>query len=618
MDARSRKITIGFYLPLMMALLVTMIYTNGLKNPLLREDRSAVLSNPLITEDNGICLLWGTATPTSEQKQSQSYQPIAMTSYWINYRLLGPLPAEIGYRIGNLIILAGLSIVTAFWIASFTGHTTAWLVTGLFTAHPIIANCVHVISGRAQLLALLGIVSFALIQRRAMLRGQINWAKTLLAIMAAIIAFGSDTTGLLLIPLAAIQAWLGPDPGKSHQEWLKLTGSDKPILDDLKPTHWKTAAILLITGFIYGWGRYQAGGWNFSFEPGENDLTGNPLLGLPWLEKTPAALSLVTFYARQIFWPSTTLNTIPQTLPTWTDMPVIVGASVLVLAILLWISCLKKRSWLSLAIGLGLGQYLLVGHLLLAGPLYAENRLALPAGLGAIMISAALIHAIIKTSPRRRAVVAIAVAAAVVVMGGLIVVHNAQCANIVVMRRADLEKQVMNPTAMFLYGDALAETGKTEEALVWIENAVARKPDTIEGREKLAELYLLAGRPGSAIEQYEKILSFRPQDIHSRTRLAAMAMNQNHWAQAEKHLDALGHAAMDLAEVTLMKAQIASARGDLVHARQLYEQLLNRWPEHDLAQHEYQELIKKIEKLYSLPSATTMPDNPFSPQNITP
>lgn len=239
-----------------------------------------------------------------------------------------------------------------------------------------------------------------------------------------------------------------------------------------------------------------------------------------------------------------------------------------------------------------MGQYAMVGHLLLAAPVYAAQRFALPMALAGTMFLTELIRRFTQHDARRRAVVAIPVALAVVGLGVSTWIYNSRCRSASSMYLMDLERQPGNPVAMYRFGSALMEAGRFSEALPWLEGAADRRPDSIQVRERLADVLLLLGRPDQAQEQYRRMLDHHPQSIEARTQLAEFALARQNLAEAETLLLAARDIAPQDARIWRGLARVAAARRHPDEAVRHYQKALQLSPHDEVLRREYERLTQ--------------------------
>lgn len=162
--------------PLLVAVVAAAVYTSALRNdfalddvPLVRDDprvQSLARLGELVAEP-----YWG------EGSTAGLYRPVTSASYAVNRALTGAGAA--GFHAGNLLLHAAISVLV--WLTARRAGTvygTALAAALLFAVHPVHAEAVANIAGRAELLA----AGFALAAWLAHRRGRLLLAGALFAL----------------------------------------------------------------------------------------------------------------------------------------------------------------------------------------------------------------------------------------------------------------------------------------------------------------------------------------------------------------------------------------------------------------------------------------------------
>lgn len=137
------------------------------------------------------------------QMQQAQTRPIVLArrglTHWLNWAQLhqfGAVPWQ--FRVGNLILAA----IVIGLVALFTHRLglTAWIAAGIMALHPLLIETVATLSGRAELVAAIGVITACLIATT----GQVTLWRA--GLSAACLAFGllgkeSAIVGLALVPL---------------------------------------------------------------------------------------------------------------------------------------------------------------------------------------------------------------------------------------------------------------------------------------------------------------------------------------------------------------------------------------------------------------------------------
>jgi protein O-mannosyl-transferase len=141
-------------------------YSNSLHAPFLMDSNQVVLSDPRVraaTSGDLARILSEPYTPLTGL-----YRPVTTLSYLFNYAVLSNGPSQTGYHWFNLI-LHGVTaaLVYALALAVFEQLPVAVLVTAIWSLHPVQAEAVTNIVGRADMLAAFGVLAALFCHRKA-------------------------------------------------------------------------------------------------------------------------------------------------------------------------------------------------------------------------------------------------------------------------------------------------------------------------------------------------------------------------------------------------------------------------------------------------------------------
>ena len=533
MPSDSRLSTVErVLLPLAMLLLVMAQYLNALgRASFLLDDHRAIETQPDVTERAGLARLWGHAADPSQPEAVAQYRPLTVLSYQLTARLSAPGHLEPKtFRWVNLVLLALVGICTAWWLRWVVSPPMAWSASFVLVAHPTNVEAINCISGRAELLAVLGLLIFALQQRWAIQNRRWTLWRGGAALLGAILALGASFTGLLLLPLALAQRWSGhkrrplpprrptkgaaPRPRGPGEPAPQVVAQPPPMLS-AQQSHLVSVVTALVVAaalLAFATGRTLALGghghaWPDPAAPRWGDLYPNPILELSWPGRIPVALGLAGLYARQLVWPDLSANLIPAELPGWGSLSPWLGAAVIAagLGALAW--AIRRRSWTLIPLALAGGHYLMVSQVLLVLPQYASNRLMLPFTLAAV----ALLAAVMVT------------AAATLALSIWVVVLNTGFESDGQMIQADWERQLSNPTAIYRQALWLADhAGNFDKACDHLNEALACRPGSVQARLTLAEMELHRGNRERAASLYREVLAEHPGDSRALAGLEQM------------------------------------------------------------------------------------------------
>jgi len=571
------RINLRHFLPLAMVVFVFSLHGSALFNPFFSSDLERIVDNPVVTEAAG----WQRVLGFAERDAATApiYRPATELSYWLNARLTGVQP--FGFRAVNLLLLALLGWMLAAWLQGYVHTAPAWFAGAFVVAHPITAESVNVIVGRADLLALIGVFGFAAIQQRAICR-EWTFARAVGCLLLATLAIASKETGLLVAPIALAQPLVRqPEMGRS--------------VPGPRLKHWLPPVVLVSVALVaYVFARFDQIGSALSPRPIAYQLTDNPLLGTAFAERWPSAMSLTWHYFAQVFWPNTSANQTPWPLPTAGDPSVWLGALVLAVTVGLTVRLILKRSWLVTAMALVVGQLLLVGQWLVPIGPYASNRLALPFLVAAAMFGACLMERLSEASRRKRA--AMLIPGGVVVLLMVISVANTHrmWSGVLPRASADVMADPENPITRYHFGMALLAHGQTDKAMGHLAFAASHEPTPGQGHIGYAGALASVGNVDSAHRHYQVVLKHHPNNAAALKRVAELCLFLGDLEHAADHLGRLPDSEMDQPDVLHLRARLAEAQGDIAQALAHYRELLEQHPQHTAGE-DYQALQKKLD-----------------------
>lgn len=569
------------FLPLAMVIFVFSLHGTALFNPFFGSDLDRIVDNPAVTQADG----WQQVLGLAERDGSGDpiFRPATELTYWLNAQLTGLQP--LGFRVVNLLLLAVMGWMLAAWLQGYAHTAPAWFAAAFVVAHPLIAEPVNVIVGRADFLALIGVFGFAALQQRAITRGW-NAARIIGCLLMAALAITAKETGLLVAPIALIQPLVRQPELDPH-----FAGTPR-----LK--HWlPPVAVVALTVLLYGLARVDQIGAALSPRPERFLLTDNPLLGVAFAERWPASLSLTWHYVAQLFWTDTSATQTPWPLPAAGDASVWLGG--ITLAVLLGVSArlIWRRSWLCSAALLAIGQLLLVGHWLVPIGPYASNRLALPLLAAAAAVLAAAIDRVASASRRKRA--ALLIPGGVVLVLMVISVANTHRAWTSPLTRAtaDATADPDNPVARYHYGMALLASGLDREGQALEHLAYAAQREPVPGQAHVGYGHALAsvGQLDNARAQYKAVLQHHPDHTPTIVRLTELCLFTGELDHAATHLKRVPNARQHHPDILHLRARLHEARGDAPLALETYRELLTKRPHHP-AREDYQALQAKLNK----------------------
>ncbi len=591
-----------------MGLLVVVFYVSSLDNSFILGDLDAIVNNRDVIDPGGWQRLWWSDFWSSYRDDEKAYRPITILSFWANAQLTGLSP--IAFRLVNMALLGLLGWLIAAWLMCYVPYqTVAWLCAALFVAHPTNAEAVNHIVGRADLLAMVGIVGF-LLSQRLMLKGAMARRPdqtahqraqvhpmffSAVGLLCAVVAMLSKDTGLLLIPMAVMQGYVAH--GKPRK-------GPRPSLGLLWRVHVVTTICLAIplTWFIWGCRLVDGlapkiGGTSVLSEM--LDINANPLLGEGFIERLPSAFSLAWFYAWQLVKPVMTYSHTPNQLPTMANASAILGVFVVVALVAVLARTAYRRHWLCLAAVMALGQWVMVCHLWKPQSVYASNLMVMPFTLAAVMAVSGAMVRMTKGSMRKRTVTVIPAVAVILLMFWSVLYVNSRWFSTARLMATDLSLRPGNAVSMYNYGAALVRAGAYDSAVYWLDEAVDRRPQWVQARRLLALVWYTRGQFTEATHQYQRVVELNPDDLHAHLQLAMLALQDHNLDTAGKHLEIAKGLSPQNAKVVLAEARVAGAQRNWALAREKYEAVLSVNPAHEAARRERDELLDKLDQRQS-------------------
>lgn len=540
-----------------LALVAAGLYTDTLDHPMIIDDRSIILQHPHVTSPEGIRELWADDYWADQAPYDNLYRPVTILSYYLNARIPGVARIDdtgqtvemsiVGFRVFNVALLALLAWLIGVWLERGAGPFAAWSAALLLTVHPSCAFLIHHVVGRADLLAMIGVIGVLIVQRNAMERGRWSLGAIVSGLLLTTLAAGSKETGVVVLPAALAQWWVTRPANQAD-------ASDAPARPGEQRAGgsglWPILFVVMIPLLAYGVARLIVLGGAIADQPDySGDLSGNPLRGVPFLERLPSALSIAWWYARQTVWPDTGFFHTPNTFPEWSSLNVWLGLGVLLIGTAGLIGALRRRSFVAPALAAALGQYLLVGNLLVHIGSWSANRMMLPFLLAAAALLAAAIHRWIVARPRLRIACGVAVVAAAIAFGTVVVRDvNVRWSSWIMLAEADVIDEPDNLVNQYHYALALLMTAKDNpdslNALRYADHAariiaviVRERPESRQARFQLAHLYLQLGRYDQAEAHYARLLLLEPGHAKGVRDVGILALRRGQTAKARDYLN---------------------------------------------------------------------------------
>ncbi len=576
--------TIRVFFPVLMVVLVAGLYVSSLDNPFMLDDIAVIVNNPDVVEPGGMGSLWLHDIWNGQHGESIKYQPLTVLTYRLNAQMTGLSP--VGFRVVNAGLLGLVGLLVALWIGRYTGHPAAAALAGfVFVAHPANAESVNHLVGRSDLLAMVGVVGFALVQRLVLellgahrkrgIEGPVRVGAVAGVGMAAGLVFASvallsSDTGLVVIPVAVAQGWVAYPRKKG-----------RPTVGIRCVLHGATAICVAVPAWVYLWGYEIAA--SMAVAPGGvgrpigvYDVGVNPLAGLELAERVPAALTILSHYGGLVVRPGVGFYHSPWAIPGWDSASTLSGVFLLLTAVGVLGATAYRRHWGTIAVVLVLSQYVLVSNLGGATQAYASNLRSMPFTVAGAFVLAWLINRTTGGSTRARVVAAVPCAVVVGMSLVLVLKVNELWFSPARLMAAELARRPEDPVAMYHYGSALVNAGRFERGAFWLEGSLGHRASSMRARHQLALARLMRGDTSGARTLYVRILDMDGGDVRACAQLANMALAESDLVAARGYVErAVGMQPLSV-EVMLLRARLAAAEGDVVEAERWYRVVLER------------------------------------------
>ncbi len=298
-----------------MALLVLAAYLPSLQGTFLMDDVSVVQRNRLLTEAGGLRRIWFST-------ETEQYQPLVYTTYWIEQRLWGNNP--FGYRVVNVLLHIANALLL-FGIFRRVGVLGAIVAAMLFALHPLNVESVAWIYERKNVLSgLFFLLAFAALLHHHDLRKPAYYCLAMPLFALALLSKAST----VVLPAILLLYW-----------WHARVLNVRKLLESL-PFFVMAGAMAALTV------------WYESTHTG----AAGPEYAVGFAERFARAGWIVAFFARKVFAPVNLCFLYPQ----WSINPAALTtyAPHAVILIVLAVLIAKRKTWGRPAL-LGVGTFLI-------------------------------------------------------------------------------------------------------------------------------------------------------------------------------------------------------------------------------------------------------------------
>lgn len=139
-------------------------------------------------------------------------------------------------------------------------------------------------------------------------------------------------------------------------------------------------------------------------------------------------------------------------------------------------------------------------------------------------------------------------------------------------------------TALLNLGNVYRKQGNFDESEKLLKRALEVEPKNAEVSYSLGMVYARTNRPEQALRSLEEAIRLRPSYPDALNNLGVMFVQEQRYADAEEKFDACIELAPDFDQAYLNLARLYLIQGQKEKARSILQSLLNRQPQHQMAQ----------------------------------
>jgi len=441
--------------------------------------------------------------------QSGLYRPFTIMSYALNYHVFGSSPTS--FHVVNIIIHA-LNSFLVFWLVNylFKNKFLSYITFLLFLVHPIHAEAVTSIVGRAELLAFFWslVATYFFIKKDA-------W----LSSVSFFFALLSKEIALMVLPIIFYVNWI-------------------PLKNGFLTTVRRTLVFALPV-LVYVALRYKALGAYFLGDA-TTTIVENPLKFMPFGERILTAFKVLYMYLERLFWPvrlsaDYSYNTI---LPVQSFLEPTFLAGAGFFGFLLWLLFFSRIRHPSGAFGalVFLAPYLMISNLIKpVGTIMGERLMYFPS-FGFIIILALGLNWFIGRGGVLKKFGYVIIVALVCFYGVRTIIRNNDWQNNDILFHATVKESPNGLITRNALAGVYIRSNEWEKAEGQLEIA----KDIYEDNARLQNLLgVFADHEGNfslAEEKYERSIELNPNLINARVNLSELYLKQKRFEEAGQQI----------------------------------------------------------------------------------
>ena len=485
-------------------------------------------------------------------ENSGLFRPLTILSFALNQMFLGD--GASGYLLVNLALHAGVSILLYLFLEKIgVAVLVAWLAAALFALHPIHAEAVVELVGRAELLAALFMLVALLCSRQ-----RSRWS-TPLVLIFFVLAILSKENGIVLVAIIPT---------------LDLFLSRPQRLNLLRDRAALYSSLLLVTAL---WLAYRIFVVHYGIPtPSSFDPYSIPFATVDAPTRILSALKLQWIYLGKLFIPYHLQGMYPvkTVLPfiSWLSLQgVLVVVGLLFLVFFSWQGW-QERRWWGLAIVLYIISFAPTSNILFSTGFTMADRAAYFPSLWFCTGFVAWLYSLSRRVPLRAAVL---VGVLLLVIYGIAGANRAWVFRLPrTLWESDLAIDPGNELSMLMLVSHLRTEGRPLEGVEIVRRLLVHTPDSERALNAYAWLLLDLKRSDEAITVAKRSIALEPPGTKSSAKLilAAAYIQLGRYEEARDSLEVVR--TLDLKQPVYWELQgkIAEARGDMLEALTCYQQ----------------------------------------------
>ena len=529
---------------LLLVVLTVAVYLNCLPNHFVWDDEFLITNNSCIRNHLYVSTIFTTDLFHNLDRGTPYYRPLQTISYMLDYAFWGLDPW--GYHLTSILLHLGCVLLIWLLIRQVSDQNRlAFLVAALFAVHPLNTNAITYIAGRADPLALAGMLGALWMFRKsrpAVRSARCAWYSGSVLLFTAAL-FSREST--LIFPALLFLERLAFQPEPDHRCRRALA---------------TVAPFVALSGTFLLWRQAVLAQFHRSVLPA---------LWLPPRVRWQIPFRTFATDCGLLVWPAQ-LHMERQVALGGAELLVLTGLGLLLAGGLLW--TLNRTYRTQPLIFFGVGWFILALLPTLAIPTIAvaaaEHWLYVPSIGFYVVLGTVAGRQLEQVTPRSRRLAGVLI---VVVLGALAlrtIRRNRDWADALTLYTQTKQAAPYSSHVWNNLGREFVSLGETQRALAELRAAEQTGMDNLSPQSNLCALYLAVGDLDHAQAKAEEILRRDPEQTGARLQLAAIAEKHGEFAAAAREFHRAIESTTAIAP-RLQFAQFLLRRGQAAAARPL-------------------------------------------------